>query len=427
MPTKLLVAGLLVSLLIAPACKPKAETPVATTPADSSVDTNDEPVTDDIDLDIFAFHDSIDDTHRATAGRLLTEGVDYLLSRRDEDGGWSIIMGDQHVNRPAITAMAIKALLQDPRFNADSPEVAQAFDVLLSFQQMEGAEAGGIYAPGEGTDNYSTAIAVMALAMVEDDRYADQLAQAVVYLRNIQIVPGSETPDMDMIGEDHPFVGGVSYGKHGRPDLSNVGMWMEAMHSAGEPGDDPAMQRALAFVSRTQNRGESNDSNWAAIGPNDDGFVYAPALAGELESGESKALMDPNGGLRSYGSMTYTGFKSMLYANVSRDDPRVAGAWRWIREYWGMDSNPNMPYEQQLEGLFYYYHVLAKALRAWDEDIITDSMGVEHNWRNELIDAADARVKADGSWANSDGRWFEDRPNLATCYLLLALQEAIQP
>ncbi len=420
MPTKLIIMGMMLSLLITPACKPRNDTPVVDAlPAGTSDEA--------VDISAFTFHASIDEAHRQTAATLITSGVDYLLSRRDADGGWGIQMGDLSVNRPAITAMAIKALLQDPRFNADSPEVTQAFDVLLSYQKTDGPQAGGIYAPGEGTENYSTAIAVMALAMVEDDRYADQLASAVAYLRGIQIVPGAETPDLDMIDEEHPFVGGVSYGKHGRPDLSNVGMWMEAMHDAGVPGDDPAMQRALAFVSRTQNRGESNNSAWAAVGPNDDGFVYAPALAGELESGESKALMDPNGGLRSYGSMTYTGFKSMLYADVSRDDPRVVGAWRWIREYWGMDANPNMPPEQRLEGLFYYYHMLAKALRAWGEDTITDGEGLEHNWREELIDAAAVRVKGDGSWANSDSRWYEDRPNLGTCYLVLSLQEAIKP
>lgn len=365
-------------------------------------------------------NDAIDAEHAELAGRLINDGLRYLLSVRNADGGWDL----EGATEPAITAMAVKALVQHDDFDGDSPIVQTAIERMLEYRQ----EDGGIYNPAEGLANYSTSLAVMALAAADRPEYNAAMREAVGFLRGIQIAPGSESPDGDTIGEDHPFVGGVSYGRHGRPDMSNLGMWMEAMQDAGVEGDDPAMRRALRFVQRTQNRSESNPMGWAGQGSDDGGFVYAPAIAGDPTAGESKAGEGVGGrGLRSYGSMTYTGFKSMLYADVDRDDDRVQAAFEWIRRYWRLDSNPNMPRLRSQQGLYYYYHVFAKALRAWGRDIITDFDGVEHNWRHELIDAIAERAGDDGSWSNEDAdRWLEGHPTLCTCYAVLALQEAMR-
>ena len=238
----------------------------------------------------------LDADHARLAEGLIAGGVEYLLAHRDGDGGWS--MGDQRQMQPALTGLALKAVLQDPRFDVSSPQVQGALAVMLGYQQ----EDGGIYDPAQGKASYTTAVAVMVLAAADDPALASSLERAVMYLRGLQILPGSQTADGDVVSDDHPFVGGVGYGEQGRPDLSNVGMWMQAMHDAGIPGDDPAMQRALAFVARTQNRSESNASAWAAAGSNDGGFVYAPAVRGDLTQGQSKAGRGPGGrGLRSYG------------------------------------------------------------------------------------------------------------------------------
>jgi squalene-hopene/tetraprenyl-beta-curcumene cyclase len=369
-----------------------------------------------------AVHESVEQAHADKARELIAGGVDYLLAHRDDDGGWS--MGPNRQFQPAVTAMALKAMLQSPRFDADSPDVKKALDVLLSYRQ----EDGGIYDPQQGMASYTTSVAVMALVVTDVAAHKPIIRDAVSFLKGQQIIPGSESPDGGIIGEDDPFVGGVSYGKHGRPDLSNVSMWMQALHDAGVSGDDPAMQRALRFVTRIQNRSESNPMVWAKEGTNDGGFAYAPALAGDPEAGESKAGEGVGGaGLRSYGSMTYAGFKSLLYADVGRDDPRARAAFDWIRRYWRLDSNPNMPQARSLQGLYYYYHAFAKALRAWGEPIITDPEGKEHNWRQELIDALGERVREDGSWVNEADRWFEADARLVTCYAVIALQEATKP
>ncbi len=121
--------------------------------------------------------------------------------------------------------------------------------------------------------------------------------------------------------------------------------------------------------------------------------------------------------------MTYAGFKSMLYAGLSPDDVRVRAAFDWIRRHWTFEENPGLGQQ----GLYYYYHTMARALRAGQQDSITDLSGTSHNWRHELIDAIASRQRGDGSWQNPADRWLEGQPVMATIYSVLALEEAIKP
>jgi squalene-hopene/tetraprenyl-beta-curcumene cyclase len=361
--------------------------------------------------------DSIDEKHTETAQKLINGGVRFLLRQQRDDGGWGFAP-DAPAN-PALTAMALKALVQHPDLSYKTPAVKKGFDLVLSFQQPDG----GIYDADspQRQENYTTAVAVMALAAAENPQWTDEINRAVDYLKGLQIVPGSKTADGDVIEDaNHPFVGGVSYGKkHGRPDLSNVSIFLQGLEEAGVPGEDPAVQRAKLFVERAQNLQETNPLGWAEKGPNGGGFIYAPAKR-DGKTPESKA-----GGLRSYGSMTYAGFKSLLYAGVDRQDQRVQRAFDWIRRYWNLETNPNMPTAQSRQGLYYYYHIFAKALRAWGQPVITDPEGEKHNWREELISVLAEQVNDDGSWTG-DKRWYEANPILATSYSVLALEEAFK-
>ena len=129
---------------------------------------------------------------------------------------------------------------------------------------------------------------------------------------------------------------------------------------------------------------------------------------------------------RSYGSMTYAGLKSMIYAGVSKDDPRVKGAMEWIRKHWSLDENPAMrdaSADMANHGLYYYFYVFAHALDAYDEPVITDSHGTPHDWRRELVDKIATVQHPDGSWVG-EKRWMENNPVLTTAYVVLALEEA---
>jgi squalene-hopene/tetraprenyl-beta-curcumene cyclase len=194
---------------------------------------------------------------------------------------------------------------------------------------------------------------------------------------------------------------------------------LEALHQSGLSADDPVYQKALVFVSRSQMLDSGNDQAFAD-GAGDGGFIYSPANDGESKAGTE--VVDGKPRLRSYGSMTYAGFKSMLYAKVDRDDPRVRAVLQWVQRHYTLDQNPNMPAEQDKEGLFYYYHTFAKAMQAYGEETIVDDKGVPHPWRDDLRRTLTRLQNDDGSWLNTADRWYEGNPHLVTAYAMLALQ-----
>jgi squalene-hopene/tetraprenyl-beta-curcumene cyclase len=222
----------------------------------------------------------------------------------------------------------------------------------------------------------------------------------------------------------------MGYGNDERPDLSNLQMALEALHTAGTPPSDPAFQKALVFLQRCQNRSESNDLAVVSEGKtytsgNDGGAGYAPA--------ESKAgfvtLPDGRQVPRSYGSMSYALLKGYLFAGLAQDDARVQAVWKWLRENYTLDVNPGFPASDDpttsYQGLFYYFYTMAKALDLFGEADIVDAAGSAHDWRAELCARLVAMQRPDGSWVNENAaRWFEGNPVLATSYAMLTLGTA---
>jgi squalene-hopene/tetraprenyl-beta-curcumene cyclase len=192
----------------------------------------------------------------------------------------------------------------------------------------------------------------------------------------------------------------------------------------------------LAFVARAQNLPSTNDATWAksSTASKDGGFIYSPANGGESmasdaagEGRNGEKMPADQRSLRSYGSMTYAGFKSLLYAGLSRDDERVKAAFEWITRHYTFDENPGLAQQ----GLFYYYHALSRALAAAQQTTIpvaqSDGSVKSRNWREDLIAALAARQREDGAWINTADRWEENQPDLVTIYAVLALEEAIKP
>ena len=121
--------------------------------------------------------------------------------------------------------------------------------------------------------------------------------------------------------------------------------------------------------------------------------------------------------------MTYAGLKSMIYAQVPKDDVRVKAAIEWIGRHFTFAENPGMGDA----GLYYYLHTCAKALAAVGKETLVDAHGRSHDWRSELIRQLLSTQRADGHWLNANGRWWESVPELTTSYSVLALQIAMGP
>jgi squalene-hopene/tetraprenyl-beta-curcumene cyclase len=248
----------------------------------------------------------------------------------------------------------------------------------------------------------------MALqAAGRDDRYKKVVGDAAAFLKKLQFDEAeNESPKDD-------FYGGAGYDSKSRPDLSNTQFFLDALRTAGVGKDDPAVKKAIVFVSRCQNlKGETNDQPWA--GKYDDGsFIYSAAAGGQSKADDTNPV--------GYGSMTYAGVKSLIYCGVSKDDPRIKKAVEWIQKNYTLEKNPGMPEQRGGWGLYYNYHSMAKCFDALGVDEVVTSDGVKHDWRAELTAELAKRQKPDGSWINEADRWMEGDPNVVTGYALMTL------
>lgn len=325
------------------------------------------------------------------------KGIDYLRTTgQAADGSFSASVG------PGITAIVITSVLANGR-GVDDPMVAKGLKYLEGFVQPDG----GIYDPKSRIKNYETCLGMVCFREAnQDGRYKKILAGGEKFLKGLQFAEGDTRSPSDV------SYGGVGYGGSERPDLSNTHFLMDALEAAGEGPNDEAVKRAIVFISRCQNlEGEHNTTAFPAKNP-DGGFYYSPVGRGGSPAGTTEG-----GGLRSYGSMSYAGLKSMIFAGLKPDDPRVKAALEWARKNYSVTENPGLG----TGGLYYYLHLFGKALAATGEDKFTDAAGTPHDWRHELIDELAKQQQPNGSWINKNNRWMEGDPNLVTGYALLTL------
>lgn len=369
---------------------------------------------------------ALDDAHYTKAKGMIEKSVAWLRSQQDpKTGGWSVAPeGPQY---PAITGLVVNGLIMHRAIDANDPAVKRGVEFILTFRQPNG----GIY--DRVLPSYNTSICLSALSRVNRPEAAAAVEPAIAFLRSLQwseqAIEG--TQETGRVDRSHAFYGGVGYGRNGRPDNSNLGIYVQAMHDAGLSCDDPAFQRALVFLQRTQMDERVNDMPYAK-GSRQGGFIYATSenkdtigkgqsFAGEIEETLSDGTKASR--LRAYGSMTYNGFKSMIYANLSRDDLRVQVAYDWIRRNYTVAENPGLG----TDGMYYYFLTMTRALDAFGPPTITplgsDGAAAQpRDWENDLVARLAELQNEDGSFKSVDDRWMENNPVLITAYCLLALQ-----
>lgn len=338
-----------------------------------------------------AADEAMDPDLKSKAERATDNGLRYLREHQAEDGSWSGSVG--------ITALALRAYLESRRkYNEeDGPFITRPIQFLLYNVQPDGSITESI-----NNRNYNTAVAITALQATGNPKYKEIIENGQKFLKGIQL------DEKNGYKPDHKYYGGIGYGGDERPDLSNEYHAIEALKATSLDPNDPVWEKALVFVSRTQNNSETNDLDWAK---NDGGFAYMPGYS-------------PHGDAVSYGGMTHAGLISLLFAGVDKTDPRVQAAYNWIRANYTLDDNPGA---KQKQGLFYYYNAFAKSMYAYGEPEITDANGVKHNWRNDLASKLISLQKKDGSWVNEEStRWWEGNKDLVTAWSVNALNQVVR-
>jgi squalene-hopene/tetraprenyl-beta-curcumene cyclase len=343
------------------------------------------------------------------AAAMIDRAVAFLRARQDADGIWS-----RDRKEPGVSALVVTALLRSRRVTPTEPAVSKG---LAYLDQFIGPKGGLSEAPHSV---YTTSVALMAFKEANrEGRYNALIKGSQEFLKRTQL------DESEGKSREDPSFGGLGYGgENSRPDLSNTSFFVEALRDSGLPPDDPALKKALVFISRCQNlKSEFNDQPWAGK-VNDGGFVYNPSASegagrrgGRGGGAASRAADTP---MRSYAGMTYAGLKSMIYAGLTRDDPRVKAALSYIRKNYTLEENPG----QGQRGLYYYYQTFAKALAMLGDRELVDADGKPHDWRADLLAALRRRQADNGSWVNRSDSFMEGDPNIVTSFALLALAAA---
>lgn len=341
---------------------------------------------------------------------VITRGLDYLVKQQNADGSFGA-----DLTHPALAALPLIALQREPtgRFTTSpQPEIMQkGYAYLRSFVQPDG----GIYNPQNGLANYNTSVALVAIFGANDPKDEKIIRDARAY------VVGQQASGLAQPGTD----GGIGYGtvgaspKRGHPDLDNTLIALEALKiTKGTIADKPDAkdlnwQAAIEFVTRCQNLPGSNKMEWASGDPaNKGGFVYYPGYSNagktELEGGKTA--------LRSYGSMSYAGLMSFIYADLAKDDPRILAAMEWLQKNYTLEENPGL----EMQGYYYYLHLMAKGLAVAKVSSL-EVKGKQIDWRRELAMRLMKLQKPDGSWANPEPRWKEANPVLVSAYCTMAM------
>jgi squalene-hopene/tetraprenyl-beta-curcumene cyclase len=342
--------------------------------------------------------------------RSIDRGLTWLTANQNSNGWW------QTPDHPAVTSLAVSAFNGDPmnRYRGkETPGLKKAYGYLLDHAQPNGSIC------VTNLPTYNTAVSMLALLSANDPRYEPILKNARRFLAGTQRDFG-KTNELDT-----PYDGGFGYGLPSDKvsDMSNTILALEAMYysrhlKTDQPngGDDLNWKAAIHFLQSCQNLPSHNTNGWASDDPqHKGGFIY--------HTGRSNAGSKTNSATgritwRSYASISYAGMLSYIYADLPKDDPRVASVYDWLRKNYTLEENPGM----KDAGLYYYYHTMTKALRAYGVDKLVTVDGKEVSWAQDLALKLIQLQQADGSWVNANARWWEKEPALVTSYTLLALE-----
>lgn len=346
------------------------------------------------------------DSYRAAA--------DWLVRQQTPEGAWSA----GPVPSPAYTALILTALREAP------PELRTAYQApidkalawLATTQNADGSfsEQGGLM------KSYVTGVVLSALGP-DAAKHKEAIARAHDWARKNVATVGFA-------------VGGFGYGDKGissktgeietkEANISTTNVLVDGLEASGFPEDDPLRDLVVQFAKANQNSSESNVNPEVVKALRDAGYTVGDDGGFVYNVITSKAAADPTSPdvLRSYGAMSYAGLKIYLFGGLQKDDPAVKAAIQYVRKTFSVDKHPGFEFDQSkradLQGIFYYYLTMTRALDAWGENPLALAGGKTIDWPRAL-GAKLLSLQKDARWVNENPRWWEDQDVMVTAYVL---------
>ena len=310
----------------------------------------------------------------------------YLWSRQGEDGGFHSTTYGLLRSGQSLTPFVLLALLGAPE-SESSPKrgaIGRALEFIKANTNADGA-LGLMDDTAADYPNYATALAVSSIVKAKTPGYEPVIERMIGQLRAQQF---SEANGWSQ--QDAPYgawgMGGTIHRppEAGHVDLSMTRHVLEALHLSGASPTDPAINRALVYLSRSQNF---------------DGGFYFSAVNPEINKAGNNG-----GGFASYSTATADGVLALRAAGVDDEDPRIKKAIAWLVQHHQPDRAPGFEETGQkwAGGLrFYYAHAISRVL---------PQLPVELPEQGE-----------DGSFRNEVNLVKEDDPLIATAFALYVL------
>lgn len=349
----------------------------------------------------------LDPQLRQRAEHALQQGAAWLLAQQVGDGLWHSATYGQLRGGAGTSALALYSLAGAwPRLSAaEQAQVRRGIQTLIGNLDP----AGFVRAPDGSSDypNYATALTILALERAALTEYTDQQQRMRSYLVAVQHPNGG----WDQTGGDPADLASTR-----QPNISVTRYVLEALQ--GSPAGSPRTStRGVAFVSRLQ-----HDDPKAP----DHGSFHFNFPADDPLNKAGWREIDGTKQARGYGPPTADGVVALLAGGVSRDDPRVQTAVRWLANHGELDFIPGIPADDPEVAasrqalLFYYYAALAAAIKKGHSAELSQRTA-------PLIEQLLTLQKPDGSWASPSNFMREDDPLIATPLALEALATLLPP
>ncbi len=362
------------------------------------------------------------DDDRADA---LVAAREYLLHRQSADGAWRSDVYGHFKTGDALTPLVLTALLDLPESAEQMAAIEKGAQYLAGFVPVGGkaAQAG----PAVSYPTYTAASAVVIYTRLPGTLWRTTRDAWLEYLRARQL-----TEELGWQPND------VGYGGWGYADeppakpsdnnplpsltqanLSATVAALAALRAAGATADDPAIRKALIFVSQCQNFAASAANEQFADG----GFFFIPTDVDRDKAGTLGTDSTGRPRIVSYDSATADGLRALLLCGTPPTAPQFAAAWRWCHVHAGdvpiNDASSVPRAEARATFFFYYCHSLAHALAQTE-------MAVLENHARLVALNADFLINeqfSDGSWVGYAGAGCEDDPLVATAMAAGALAQ----